>query len=381
MKTIIHRVSTLTGRVLIHEMAMTDHRSHTQDTSGTSGLTERQQGVLRLIIHEHVSSGRPVGSKHLTEQYPVGVSSATIRNEMAELEQKGYVEHLHTSGGRVPTDAGYRYFVRNLMTDVELPAGDQIMIRHQFKQMESQLEDWPELAAAVLAGIAGNVSVVTAPRAATTRLRHLEMISLQPRLALLILVTLESTVRQLMVHLPVEASQERLSALADDLNDQLRGRSADELRQRIDPPDILAATVIDQIERTLRMADAARQTAVRASGLENILGQPGVENPDIQAVLDLAYGGGILHALLPKMESGGSLRVFIGDDQLPGDLKRLGVIVSTYGVEGHVTGLLGVVGPTRMSYWRTISTVRYMSRLISDLVADLYPDPMEKAAE
>src|SRR5680860_1787532 len=157
-----------------------------------SQLTERQQGVLRLIIHDYVSSGKPVGSKHLTQQYPMRISSATIRNEMAELESAGFVEHLHTSGGRVPTDAGYRYFVRNLMNDVELPPGDQIMIRHQFKQAEMQLEDWPELAASVLAGIAGNVSMVTVPRSTTTRIRHLERISLQSKLALLILVTLES---------------------------------------------------------------------------------------------------------------------------------------------------------------------------------------------
>lgn len=327
-----------------------------------------------MIVHEYVSDGRPVGSKRLTEQYPIGVSSATIRNEMAELEQRGYVEHLHTSGGRIPTDAGYRYFVRHLMNDVEVPPGDQIMIRHQFKQMESQLEDWPELAASILAGIAGNVSVVTAPRAPITRLRHLELIALQPRSALLILVTLESTVRQLMLHLPEEASQETLSAVADDLNRQLRGRSANEIRWNHDPGSPLAGAIVDQIVGVLRMADAARQTPVRASGLENIVGQPGVENLDIQAVLDLAYGGGILHALLPRMETGTNLRVFIGDEQLPGDLKRLGVIVSTYGVEGQVSGLLGVVGPTRMSYWRTISTVRYMARLISDLVADLYPD-------
>jgi len=107
--------------------------------------------------------------------------------------------------------------------------------------------------------------------------------------------------------------------------------------------------------------------------LENIVGQPGVGDIDIQAVLALAYGGGILSALLPQLQSGPRVQVFIGDDQLPGALKRLGVIVSTYGVENHVTGLIGVVGPTRMSYWRTISTVRYMSRLISDLVAELYP--------
>ncbi len=116
---------------------------------------QRQQQVFRLIVREHVSNGRPVGSKFLSERYSIGYSSATIRNEMAELEAAGYVDHLHTSGGRVPTDAGYRYFVGHLMGEVDLPAGDQIMIRHQFRQAETKLDDWPELAASVLAEIAG----------------------------------------------------------------------------------------------------------------------------------------------------------------------------------------------------------------------------------
>jgi heat-inducible transcriptional repressor len=344
-------------------------------------LTERQQGVLRLIIHEYVSTGRPVGSKRLIEQYPIGYSSATIRHEMAELENAGLVEHPHTSGGRVPTDAGYRYFVRNLMTDLELPPGDQIMIRHQFKQAESQLEDWPELAAAVLADIAGNVSMVTTPRAATTRMRHLELISLQPRLALMILVTLESAVRQLMLHLPVEKSQDELTDVAGALNAELRGMSASEIVTLAANREPVAKAVVDLIVQTMQLTDAARQTAVRASGLENMLGRPGVEELDIQAVIDLAYGGGILSALLPQIEPGSRVQVFIGDESLPLALRRLGVIVSTYGVAGEVSGLLGVVGPTRMYYWRTIATVRYMARLINDLVADLYPGAGERKSE
>jgi hypothetical protein len=96
-------------------------------------LTTRQRAILRIIVHEFVQSGRPVGSKTLTERYAIGYSPATIRNEMAELEAAGFIQQLHTSGGRVPTDIGYRYFVHNLMGAVELPQGEQIMIRHQFR--------------------------------------------------------------------------------------------------------------------------------------------------------------------------------------------------------------------------------------------------------
>lgn len=344
-------------------------RPHREDDR----LTDRQRGVLRSIVHEYVTSGRPVGSKLLSERYSMGVSPATIRNEMAELEAAGFVDHLHTSGGRVPTDAGYRYYVRHLMGDIDLPVGDQIMIRHQFRQAEAQLEGWPELAATVLAEIAGNVSVVTAPRTPVARLRHFELISLQPRIALLILVTLESTVRQLMVHLPEDVSQEDLSRLADTLSRELQGLSGDEVAGRIEGAPAVAAAVIDHISLTLRALDAAEQTAIRSSGFEHIVGQPGVDDVDLQAILELLRGGGFLSAVLPQLRSGKEVQVFIGDEQLPNALRRFGIIVATYGVADEVTGLLGVLGPTRMSYWRTISTVRYMARLMTDLVTDLYP--------
>jgi heat-inducible transcriptional repressor len=194
-------------------------------------------------------------------------------------------------------------------------------------------------------------------------------------------VTLESAVRQLMLHLPVEKSQDELTDVAGALNAELRGMSASEIVTLAANREPVAKAVVDLIVQTMQLTDAARQTAVRASGLENMLGRPGVEELDIQAVIDLAYGGGILSALLPQIEPGSRVQVFIGDESLPLALRRLGVIVSTYGVAGEVSGLLGVVGPTRMYYWRTIATVRYMARLINDLVADLYPGAGERKSE
>jgi heat-inducible transcriptional repressor len=353
-------------------MSMTDiHRSNPSQEH--SGITQRQQQVLQLIVREHVSNGRPVGSKFLADRYSIGYSAATIRNEMAELEAAGFVDHLHTSGGRVPTDAGYRYFVGHLMDEVALPAGDQIMIRHQFRQAESKLDEWPELAASVLAEIAGNVSVVTSPKVDTARVRHLELISLQPQLALLILVTRESTVRQSMVHLPLAIDQGDLRVLAGQLSVQLAGRSADEIQKLAVGASPVAAAVLEQVVSTCRQIDAPDQLSIRSKGLQNIVGQPGIDDDDVQAVLELVQGGAFLNAILPQIEPGHRVQVFIGRDELPHQLQRFGVIVATYGIDDNVRGLIGVLGPTRMSYWRTISTVRYMSRLISDLVTDLYP--------
>jgi heat-inducible transcriptional repressor len=335
-------------------------------------LTERQRAILKLVVQEYVATGRPVGSKTLTERYPVGVSSATTRNEMAELEQAGFLQQPHTSGGRIPTDRGYRYYVHRLMGAPELSSGDQIMIRHQFRQVEFQLDSWVEFAASVLAETAGNVSIVSAPRTLVARMRHFELISLQPRLALLILVTQESAVRQMMVHLPGDAEQPELSRLADALVAETRGLSADEIERSVVGSTEMARYVLEQIVIGLRGMNSVERTQIRHSGIENILGQPEFAGDEAQSVLDLLRGGSLLTAVLPQLSAGTDVQVFIGDENPTDVLRRFGVVMATYGINGEVNGILGVLGPTRMPYWRSISSVRYMARLMSDLMEDLY---------
>lgn len=338
----------------------------------TIEISPRQQTILKLIVQEYVTSGRPVGSKTLTQRYNVGVSPATIRNEMAELEQHGFVQQLHTSGGRIPTDRGYRYFVHHLMGSPELPSGDQIMIRHQFRQVEVQLDQWVDFAASVLAETAGTVSIVTAPRTTVARLRHFELISLQPQLALLILVTQESAVRQMMLHLPTVHDQAQLSRIADTLVPSVRGLSSDEIAERVPGAADLAAWVLEHVVTGLRGLDSVDRTQIRHSGIENILGEPEFAGADAHSVLELLRGGTLLSAVLPALSSGDDVQVFIGDENPADALRRFGVVMASYGIDGEVTGILGVLGPTRMSYWRSISSVRYMARLMSDLMEDLY---------
>jgi len=335
-------------------------------------LTERQRSILKLLVQEYVATGRPVGSKTLAERYPVGVSSATIRNEMGELEEAGYVVQPHTSGGRIPTDHGYRYYVHKLMAAPELSSGDQIMIKHQFRQVEAQLDQWVDFAASVLADTAGNVSIVSVPRTMVPRLRHVELISLQPRLALLILVTQETVVRQIMVHLPEDVEQAELSRLADTIAAETRGLNADEIDARVIGSSQLGRHIISQVAFGLRGLHSVENTQVRHSGIENILGQPEFAGNDAQAVLELLRGGSLFGALLPQLTSQKDVQVFIGDENPTDALRRFGVVMATYGINGEVTGILGVLGPTRMSYWRSISSVRYMAQLMSDLMEDLY---------
>jgi heat-inducible transcriptional repressor len=334
-------------------------------------LSERQRKILRLVVREYVATGRPVGSKTLRAVAGLDVSPATIRNEMASLEEMGYLEHLHTSGGRIPTDRGYRYFVAHLMGPVELSSSEQLTILHQFQQVELQLEQWVELAATTLAHAAGTVSVVSGPMPQTPRLRHIELVSLQPRLGLIILVTTEGAVRQVMTHWPVAVEQAELSPLADRLAAALRGLSSDEVAARATGAGGLARVAVEQIALALRGLMAGTPP-VRHSGLEHVLGQPEFSGEvEAQELLTFLRGGAFLTALLPHLEEGADVRVFIGEENPAGELRHLGIVVSPYGVNDEVIGVLGVVGPTRMAYDRSISSVRYMARLMSGLMADL----------
>jgi heat-inducible transcriptional repressor len=342
-----------------------DHEQH--------ALTPRQVEILRYIVQDHVHGGRAVGSHTLIERYPLQVSSATVRNEMAALERQGYIQQLHTSAGRVPTDKGYRYYVEHFASDTALPTSDQIMIRHQFRQVESQLESWLQLAASVLAEFSRNVSLVTSPRTTVSKLRHFELLALQDRVALLILVTHESTVRQAMLHLPDETAQPELSAAADRLNALLSGKSPSEARAAVGELSGLDRVIAEHVAAALESTQASERTELHYHGIEHALQQPEFTGGAAsQQLFDLLRGGALLTELLPQVAEHDGLQIFIGEENTSLDLRPFGVVIATYGVEDAVTGLLGILGPRRMPYERSISSVRYMARLMSDLMRDLY---------
>lgn len=337
-------------------------------------LTNRQNRILRYLVEEYVSSGRPVGSKTLIEQYPLNVSSATVRNEMAVLESEGLVEHPHRSAGSIPTDKGLRQYVERYATASSLPTGDQLMIRHQFRQVESQLESWLHLAASVLAEIAGNLSMVTSPRNRQTRLRHFELLSLQPRVALLIVVTQDSAVSQSMIHLDEPVDQEVLSATADRLNAVLNNRTPVEAQEVISSLEDLDQVVASHVLSTLESSRAGERTEVRHEGLEYMVRQPEFQSDDeLRGIFGLMRGGALLSLLLPQIDlTASGVQVFIGEENRVNALQPFGIVVSSYGIDERVTGLVGIVGPRRMHYARSISTVRYMADLMSDMMHELY---------
>ena len=184
-------------------------------------LTDRRQKLLRFIIDEYVTTAQPVGSNALVEKYGLPVSPATIRNEMAALEDEGYIAQPHTSAGRVPTDLGYRYYVEALMREDCVPDDLKQMIRHQFHQAARELEEWARLSAAILAGRLQNAAIVTTPRSPEPRLRWLEIVSVHDYLALLVVVLEEARVLQQTLALDRPFSQEELTGIAGETLDNV----------------------------------------------------------------------------------------------------------------------------------------------------------------
>jgi heat-inducible transcriptional repressor len=343
-------------------------------------LSERQEHILRFLIQEYTATVRAVGSKTIVERGGLDVSSATVRNDMALLERFGFIQQAHTSGGRSPTNAGYRYYVERLMSAPTLSTTEQMLIRHQFHQVEVHLDEWVKLAASVLARVAGNVSVVTTPRARLPRVKNLELIPVQEQTALLVLVTREGAVRQTMLSLPAAYDQAGLRALADRMSTKIGGMGRAAVETASADLSGVDRLVVDESARMLRSLEEAMSAEVVHDGLGNVLQQPEFSEHDRAGrLVELLRGSALISALLPQLlvasddgESVNRVHVIIGDENRWDALRDYGVVLSTYGIPSEITGLVGILGPTRMYYERTISSVRYIAQVLSDLLADLY---------
>jgi heat-inducible transcriptional repressor len=332
-------------------------------------LSERRQKLLQYIIDEYVTTAQPVGSNALVEKYRLPISAATIRNEMAALEEEGYIAQPHTSAGRVPTDRGYRYYVEALMREERIPEELQQMIRHQFHQAARELEEWARLSAAILAGRLHNAAVVTTPRSPEPRLRWLELVSVHDYLALLVVVLEEARVLQQTLALERPFSQEELTGVARKLNDLLAGRSAAEIREQ----RLLAAPVENSIAgATAGLIESTEEGGADPGfleGMRDLLRQPEfTQGTRVLALLESLDERNLARAIPQETPAGTEVRIIIGDEHPVDAMRVCSVITTRYTGPSGLRGTLSVVGPTRMHYPRTVSMVRYMSALMEELL-------------
>ena len=342
-------------------------------------LDLRSQAILRAVIEEYVTTAQPVGSQALVERYRLGVSSATVRAVLAELEAAELLTHPHTSAGRVPTEQGYRYFVESIIESAPLPPVEQLMIRHQFGQVEYASEHWFRLAATTLASLTRAAGLATPAKPSTAHLRHLDLVAISDRLASLILVLREGSLKQVLVTLDEPTDQADLSAAAAFLNDLLAGLTADDAERvlgRLDPADptvVLHRRVGERVVRSLHEFDSAAIEELFSDGLLNVMAAPEfAQSEKLRRVFAALENRAYLAELISGVAGAGTVRVFIGSENPAEDMADVSLVLAPYGRPGRAVGVVGVLGPTRMSYPQAIGTVRFISGLMNELIDHLY---------
>ena len=345
----------------------------------TGPLDLRTQAILRAVIEEYVSTAAPVGSQALVERYRLGVSSATVRNVLAELETAGLLSHPHTSAGRVPTDHGYRYYVESIVDQVPLPQVEQLMIRHQFGQVEFASEHWFRLAARTLAGVTRSAGIATAAKPHSAHVRRIDLVSINERLVSLILVLREGSIKQSLVTLEEPIDQDTLNEVATQLNTHVTGLTAAAAEARLaglaasDIRDPLVTRIGARIVRTLRDYDATLIEEVFSDGLLNVMSAPEFAQSDkLRRVFSALENRTYLGQLVGSVAGTGRVHVFIGAENASEEMHDVSLVLAPYGRPNRAVGVVGVLGPTRMSYPQAIGTVRFVSGLMNELVDHLY---------
>ena len=345
-------------------------------------LDARSGAILRTVIDEYVLSATPVSSTSLVENYPLGVSSATVRNILSDLEALGLLTHPHTSAGRVPTDAGYRYYVQVLAEDWSLPQVEQRMIRHQFGQVELTSEHWFRLAASTLAANTGTAGLATTAKAEAARVRRVDLVTVQERLAFLVVVFREGTMKQTLQNLPLNTDQEQLTRVASLLNVLAVDRTASEIEvalgdlpvgdEATDDLELLRLTG-EGLVRTMREFDAALIDDLFSDGLLNVMAAPEFDRSEkVRQVFAALENRAYLGSLVEAVSRAGSIQIYIGHENQSLEMQDVSLILAPYGRIGRAVGVVGVLGPTRMPYSQAIASVEFISSLMNELVEHLY---------
>jgi heat-inducible transcriptional repressor len=341
-------------------------------------LDSRKGAILRAIVREFVRAGQPVGSKALTEKLGLAVSAATVRNDMALLEDLGYIQRPHSSAGGVPTDKGYRWFIDNWPGPAwpDLPPGPQRAISDAFERGFYALEEALDTTSQVLSEVTEAVAVVAAPPSRENRLRRLELLARADGRIGLLLIADTGLVEQGLVDLPEPRTEQELADLSNALNAELTGAVFEELALRLaspppmgqpmDPTRALIAVEIQRIvtgstwERIYRGGTANILTREKFSDLETAGGVVGVlEQPMVLA------------ALLGRAQGEGAMIVLIGQEHSIEQMQTCATVLASYGLGDQRRGTLAVIGPTRMDYPLTISAVNLVARSLSGLLDDL----------
>jgi heat-inducible transcriptional repressor len=335
-------------------------------------ITERSGRILNYIIRQYIENAVPVPSQAVADKASLGVSPATIRNEMALLEKEGYLIRPHTSAGCIPSDKGYRYFVESI-GNITLPREEQYLISHTFHQVEKEVEAWVSLTATLLARLTQNVAVVSLPKSTDCKLKHLEFIAVQDKKALAVVVLEGAVVKQKLITFDEAVDQPKLSEISNKLNGIYAGLTGQQIKENKNVLTPQEAKATDNIVEMMRTEDSKEYQEPYLEGWHFMLDQPEFAQSDkMRSLMELFEQRGLLKVIAPNELSPQGVHVIIGQENQNEAIKNCSVVICRYGLPEEAAGTLAVVGPTRMPYFHTIPTVYYLSKVLGQLVGGLY---------
>jgi heat-inducible transcriptional repressor len=336
-------------------------------------LSARKRLILKAIVESYIGSATPVGSGQVVREYVPGVSSATVRNEMVGLEEAGLLFQPHTSAGRVPSEGGFRYFVRQLMEERALTRAEQSTIRRQLFSVQLAREEWLDVATTLLARVARAAGIISAPVAVQCRVKHVELLAIQERLGLLVLVLQEGTVKQQLIDLPEDTAQTDLSAASSRLNQRIHGLSRSELEALTAPMSDLEVFIAARLVSLMAQIDEHQRKEFHHTGLVELLELPEFQQPaQAQRIVRLLEQPEELFGLLETLPWSDDMHILIGArGPRTAILQDLGLVVSYYGVGSVAGGFIGVLGPMRLPYAEIVPVVRYVSQVMTESLDDL----------
>jgi heat-inducible transcriptional repressor len=345
-----------------------------------AGLNEREERILEAVIRTYVETAEPAGSRTVAKRHGLGVSPATIRNAMSDLEEKGYLFHPHTSAGRIPTDQAYRYYVNTLMRPLRLTAAEQRRLRRELDEdATGPLERLIRRATQVLGLVTGELGLAIAPRLDEVVLEKIELALISSEKVLLVMTLRNGVVRTIYVDVPVAMPAETLAAVTMILNERLAGQPLTEIRRTL--PERLRGAAGDDAHSTelltilLQSADEMLG-ATEIAGEELLLGRTSVlanqpefaEGSRLRSLIELTEQRDLLRRVIGQRSHDASPTITIGAEHEHPKLSGFTLVTSEYRL-GNLSGVLGVMGPTRMAYEKVAAIVELTSMMMSDLAS------------
>ena len=338
-------------------------------------LTQRQETILRLIVDDYIRIAAPISSEKVVQSHDLSISPATIRKEVAALEETGYITRPHSSAGSVPLDKAYRFYVEPLVevdTD-RIPSRERISIRNKLHDVHRDVDEWTSVAAAILSKLVGNMAIATFPKLNEPRIRYMEIVTIQEFSPILIVVLENARVRREILHFDYPIDEIELEVSSNRIKSKVIGLTRSEIKTRVETCTPLENEILMATLLVLQEESRAIHRDHYVDGLRNLLRQPEfTENNKIHALVERVEDGSLVQAVLEELPNGGMVRVIIGQENRGDVLWPLSVVICQYGRLHQAVGALGAVGPTRMEYSKAIAGVQFMSSVMSDMMENVH---------